>query len=165
MKLFLILDVDGTLTDGGIYYDETGNELKKFCTRDAAGLFVAKAVGIKIIVITGRESNATQKRLDELGVTSVYQNVKNKSSWMKSWMIENEISSENIIYIGDDLNDLSSMRLCSYIGCPADACFEVKQIADYISPVFGGQGAVRDVIEHYLRSQGLWDEAVRKIYS
>ena len=74
----IVLDVDGTLTDAGIYYDENGNELKKFCTKDAAGIKAAMVMGIEIIVITGRECAATTRRLTELGVKKIFQNVKNK---------------------------------------------------------------------------------------
>ena len=156
--------MDGTLTDGGIYYDNTGNELKKFCTKDAAGIFTACAAGIEVIILTGRECEATTRRLTELGVKELHQNVKDKKTWMKMWMEERGIDRSQVGYIGDDLNDLQPMTLSGYIGCPADACKEVKEIADYISPIKGGHGVARDVIEHYLREQGTWCEAREKIY-
>lgn len=84
----MIIDVDGTMTDGGIYYDEQGNELKKFCTKDAAGFFAARNVGIKIMVLTGRECMATAKRMTELRVDIVYQNIKNKVECIRSFMKE-----------------------------------------------------------------------------
>lgn len=161
---YIILDVDGTLTDGGIYYDEHGNELKKFCTKDAAGILSAHAAGVEVIILTGRECAATTRRLTELGVKSLHQNVKDKVSWMKSWMEQNGIPKSEIAYIGDDLNDLQPMQLCGYIGCPADACEEVKEIANYVSPIKGGYGAARDVIEHYFREVGRWLELVEKCY-
>lgn len=164
MIKYIVLDVDGTLTDGGIYYDATGNEMKKFCTKDAAGIFAAQAVGIIFLILTGRECTATKKRFNELGVTEVHQNVKDKLEWLKSWILENKIEKDSIGYIGDDINDLAPMRLCGYIGCPDDACVELKKIADYVSPIRGGHGAARDVIEHYLQEQGLWNEAVNKAY-
>ena len=164
MIKYLILDIDGTLTDAGIYYDEKGNEIKKFCTKDAAGIFAARAVGIEIMVLTGRECKATTRRLTELGVTELYQGIKDKVAWMKEWMLKNDIKKEEIGYIGDDLNDLAPMRLCGYIGCPSDACIEIKEISDYVSAVLGGHGAARDVIEHYLREHRLWKEAVEKAY-
>ena len=79
-------------------------------------------------------------------------------------MEENSISRDDIGYIGDDLNDLPPMKLCGFVGCPADACIEVKSIADYISSVNGGYGAVRDVIEHLLRESGEWEEAISNVY-
>ena len=165
MFKYLILDVDGTLTDAGIYYDDTGNELKKFCTKDAAGIFTAKVAGITVMVLTGRECNATTRRLTELGVTELHQGIKDKVGWMKEWMSSNNITKEDIGYIGDDLNDLAPMKLCGYIGCPQDACLEIKEIADYVSPILGGHGAARDVIEHYMREQGVWAKIVEKIYA
>lgn len=164
MVKYFILDVDGTMTDGGIYYDEKGNELKKFCTRDAAGIFAARNIGIKILVITGRECTATTKRMTELKVDYIYQNIKNKKKFLQEFMMKNHITKEDIGYIGDDLNDLPSMFLASYIGCPADACFEVKNIADYISSNNGGTGVVRDVLEHYLRKYNKWENAINNVY-
>ena len=78
---YIVIDVDGTLTDAGIYYDEHGNELKKFCTRDAAGFFAAKILGIKTIILTGRECAATLRRMQELKVDHIVQNVKDKVSY------------------------------------------------------------------------------------
>ena len=164
MIKYIIIDVDGTLTDAGIYYDDTGNELKKFCTKDAAGIFAAKAAGITVMVLTGRECKATTRRLTELGVTELHQGIKDKIGWMKEWMESNGIKKEEIGYIGDDLNDFGPMKLCGYIGCPEDSCHEIKEIADYVSNVCGGHGAVRDVIEHYLNEQGLWNQMIEKCY-
>ena len=164
MLKYIILDVDGTLTDGGVYYDDTGNELKKFCTKDGTGIIAAQTAGIKIVVLTGRECKATTRRLKELGVSELYQGVKNKVEWLKSWFDTNSIDKNEVGYIGDDINDLAPMKLCGYIGCPADACSEVKEIADYVSPVSGGHGAARDVIEHYLRENSLLNKVVSEAY-
>lgn len=165
MKLkYIVIDVDGTMTDAGIYYDDNGNELKKFCTKDAAGFFAAHKVGIKIMVLTGRECKATTRRMTEMKVEYLCQNVKNKVDYLKKFMEKNNIKKDEIGYIGDDLNDLPPMMLCGFIGCPIDACEEVKTIADYISCVRGGDGAVRDVIEHLLRESNEWEEAVADIY-
>lgn len=164
MIKYIIIDVDGTLTDGGIYYDGLGNELKKFCTKDAAGIFAARAIGINVVVLTGRECAATTRRLTELGVKDLYQNVKDKTTWMKEWMNKNAISKDDVGYIGDDLNDLETMKFCGFVGCPFDACYEVKQMADYVSNVTGGHGAARDVIEWYLKDNGVWDKAIKIAY-
>lgn len=164
MLKYIILDVDGTLTDGGIYYDDTGNELKKFCTKDGAGFVCARAAGIGLIIITGRECAATERRMKELKADLIFQNVKDKAAFLQNWAAENRISKEDLGYIGDDINDLAPMALCGYIGCPADACADVRRIADYISPIEGGHGAVRDVIEHYLRDAGIWEDVVRSAF-
>lgn len=160
----LVIDVDGTMTDAGIYYDQNGNELKKFCTRDAAGFFAAHNVGIKIMVLTGRECTATTKRMTELKVDYLHQNIKDKVGFLRQFMINNKISSKEVGYIGDDLNDLSSMQLAGFVGCPADSSPEIISIADYVSPVNGGQGAVRDIIEHVLRKSSEWDKAISEVY-
>ena len=161
---YLVIDVDGTMTDGGLYYDENGNETKKFCTKDAAGFFAAHQAGIKIMVLTGRECKATTRRMTEMKVEYLCQNVKDKVTYLKNFINEKGIKKEEIGYIGDDLNDLPPMKLCGYVGCPEDSCLEVKNTANYISPIKGGYGAVRDVIEHLLRESNLWDEAVSKVY-
>jgi 3-deoxy-D-manno-octulosonate 8-phosphate phosphatase (KDO 8-P phosphatase) len=161
---YLIIDVDGTMTDAGIYYDEHGNELKKFCTKDAAGFFAAKEAGIRIMVLTGRECAATTRRMTEMKVDYLVQNCKDKIAYLKQFMQENSITKEEIGYLGDDLNDLPPMNLCGFAGCPADACREVKERADYVSSVKGGSGAVRDIIEYMLRERGEWESVTAKVY-
>lgn len=161
---YLIIDVDGTLTDAGIYYDENGNELKKFCTRDAAGFFTAHQVGIQIMILTGRECAATTRRMKEMKVEYLIQNCKDKVNYIQDFMKENNINREEMGYMGDDLNDLPGMSLCGFVGCPADACAEVKEKADYVSDIKGGYGAVRDIISYLLKERGEWEEAISKVY-
>ena len=161
---FLILDVDGTFTDGGVYYDDNNNETKKFCTKDGTGIVIARAAGIKLIVLTGRNCTATTRRMQELHIDEIIQGVHDKAEWIQHWMDENNVSSETVGYIGDDINDLGAMRLCKWIGCPADAATEVKEIANYVSTIAGGHGAVRDCIEKILRDAGKWHELVEKTY-
>ena len=161
---YWVIDVDGTMTDAGIYYDDNGNELKKFCTKDAAGFFAAHQVDVKIIVLTGRECYAVRRRMEEMKVDFIFQNVKDKKSFLVNFMKDNNISKNEIGYIGDDLNDFMAMKLVGFVGCPSDACVEIKEIADYISCVEGGKGAVRDIIEYVLRKQGIWKKVIEKIY-
>lgn len=161
---YLVIDVDGTMTDGGIYYDEHGNESKKFCTRDGAGFFAARQSGIKIIVLTGRECAATSRRMKEMQVDFLFQNVKDKASFLRAFMEEHNIRKSEIGYIGDDLNDLAPMRLTGFVGCPADSCEEIIRVADYVSRKKGGCGAVRDVVEVLLKGMGRWDGTVKEVY-
>ena len=161
---YLVIDVDGTMTDAGIYYDDHGNELKKFCTRDAAGFFAAKQAGIRIMVLTGRECQATTRRMQEMKVDYLVQNIKDKVTYLKEFMSANNLTGEEMGYLGDDLNDLQSMMLCGFVGCPQDACPEVKEMADYISDVKGGHGAVRDIICFLLGQRGEWEHVIKKIY-
>ena len=162
---YIVIDVDGTLTDAGIYYDEHGNELKKFSTRDAAGFFAAKAVGIKTVILTGRECAATSRRMRELKADYEVQNIKDKVSYLKNFMTENNIQKEQIAYVGDDLNDLPPMQLVGFVACPADSCKEIISIADYVSDKKGGEGVVRDVIEYLLTISGEWNKAINKVYA
>ena len=157
---YLVMDVDGTLTDGGIYYDGQGNEFKKFSVKDGAGIVLARQADIKIIVLTGRECNATAKRMNELAVDLVIQNLSDKKDYLKCFMEQHKIPKEEIGYIGDDINDLEAMKLGGFVGCPADACHEVKELADYVSPVNGGYGAVRDIIEQILKKSGMWEKII-----
>lgn len=161
---YLVIDVDGTMTDAGIYYDEHGNELKKFCTKDAAGFFAAHQAGIKLMVLTGRECRATTRRMQEMKFDYIVQNIKDKSAYLEDFMKKNGIRREEIGYIGDDLNDLPPMKLCGFAGCPADACEEVKAYADYVAGVNGGSGAVRDVICALLKARGEWKKAVSAVF-
>jgi len=160
----IIMDVDGTLTDAGIYYDEHGNELKKFCTKDAAGIFVASHLGIKTMVVTGRECAATTRRMQDMHVDYVFQNIREKKGFIEGFLKDNGYCKEEVIYIGDDLNDLPAMELAGYVGCPADSCVEVRNRADYVSPIAGGHGAVRDVVEHVLHTTDLWTDAAMEVY-
>lgn len=161
---YIIIDVDGTLTDAGIYYDENGNELKKFCTKDAAGFFAARQAGIKTIILTGRECAATTRRMQEMKVDYLIQNIKDKRTYLIEFMKEHSIKKEQMAYIGDDLNDLPGMELCGFVGCPKDACAEVREIADYVSDTRGGYGAVRDIISCLLKERGEWGKAISKVY-
>ncbi len=160
----LIVDVDGTLTDGGVYYDDNGNEIKKFNTKDGAGFFAAREAGIKIVVLTGRKCPATERRMREMKVELLVQDCKDKVSFIKNYISDNSIEKDEIGYIGDDINDAAPMKLCGFVGCPADACKEVIKIADYVSQIKGGYGAMRDVVEHILTVRGQWDSACHKIY-
>lgn len=164
MIKYLILDIDGTLTDGGVYYDENGNELKKFCTKDGTGIILTCTAGITPVVLTGRECAATTRRMAELGVNHLYQNVKNKVSWLRTWLAENGVEGQCVGYIGDDVNDIGPMRLCGFVACPADACDEIKEMADYVSTVEGGHGVVRDVIKKILLDKGKWEDVLNKAY-
>lgn len=161
---YLVIDVDGTLTDSGIYYDEHGNELKKFSTKDAAGFFTAHQAGIKIMILTGRECAATARRLQEMQVEFLVQNCKNKVKYLQDFMNKNGIKKSEIGYLGDDLNDLSGMSLCGFVGCPANACDEIKEKSDYISKIKGGDGAVRDIISYLLKERGEWESAISEVY-
>ena len=144
----IILDVDGTLTDGGIYYGSDGTEYKRFCVQDGAGILAAQKAGVEFVILTARESPIVLQRAKDLKIRLVYQKVHDKKEKLKELMSESGLSSENIAYFGDDTIDLEAMSLCSFSACPSNACKEVKAISTYISPYEGGHGAVRDILEY-----------------
>lgn len=160
----LILDVDGTLTDGGIYYDDFGNETKKFSVKDGAGIVLGQSAGLKLMICTGRECPAVTKRADDLHIDYVFQNVKRKWEFLADFAARQGLSRENLAYCGDDWNDLQGMKLCGWVACPANAADEVKAIADYVTPSKGGEGAVRDAIVYLLKENNLLDYALEKAF-
>ena len=162
---YCIIDVDGTLTDGGIYYDEKGNEFKKFSTKDAAGFFALNYTGIETIILTGRKCRATERRMNDLHVTYLFQDIKDKYSFLLNFINELKIKKEEVCYIGDDLNDYKPMTLAGFVACPKDSCKEILKISAYISKNKGGHGAVRDIIEYILTVRKQWSEAIENIYN
>lgn len=160
MIRLLVLDVDGTLTDGGIYYDSHGTEIKKFAAKDGAGLLIAHSAGIRVMICTGREGEPVRRRAADLKITDVYQNVQVKSDFLRQFMAENGYAKEEVAYCGDDINDLAAMNLCGFVACPADASDIIRARADYICPQCGGHGAVRGAVQKILETDGRWKDAV-----
>ena len=151
MIKYLVMDVDGTLTDGKIYMSNTGELMKAFNIKDGAGIHdILIPCGIIPVIITGRSSDIVLNRCKELGITEVHQGVSNKIEKLIT-LIGGEKYLNTVAYIGDDINDLSCMKPVNeaggLVGCPADAVKKVKDIADYIAPHNGGDGAVREFIE------------------
>jgi 3-deoxy-D-manno-octulosonate 8-phosphate phosphatase (KDO 8-P phosphatase) len=157
----LALDVDGTLTDGGIYINSEGVETKKFQAKDGLIIRVLPEIGIKTIILTGRDSKLTQIRADDLRISYVLQGVVDKLAVLDGFLRERRGAFEQTAYIGDDLNDWAAMKRCGFKACPADAAPEIKAIADYVSPRPGGDGAARDACEELLRLSGLHDAFLR----
>ena len=164
MIKLLILDVDGTLTDGGIYYDATGNELKKFSVKDGAGLVALRRAGVQVMICTGRECEAVRRRAADLHLEYVYQNVGNKAAFLCDFFREHGLSREEVAYCGDDWNDLAAMALCGFVACTTDAADAMKARADYVCPQKGGEGAVRGAAEEILRREGRLESAVQAAF-
>ena len=112
MIRLLVLDVDGTMTDGGVYYDSTGNELKKFAIKDGAGIVLARAAGMQVMICTGRECEAVRRRAQDLHIDYLFQNVHDKAVFLSRFMAEHSLTKQDVAYCGDDLNDLTAMALC-----------------------------------------------------
>ena len=151
----IILDVDGTLTDGGIYYGSDGTEYKRFCVQDGTGILAAEKAGVVFAILTARKSQIVLQRAKDLKICYVYQSVWDKKEKLKELIAEFGLSKENVAYFGDDTIDLEAMSLCSFAACPNNACKEVKAVSNYISPYEGGHGAVRDILE-YMTEQNLF---------
>lgn len=154
----LICDVDGVLTDGRIVYDSSGAETKAFNVRDGSGLkYWARAGdGRQAAILTGRASTVVERRAEELGITLLEQEAKDKAPALERLLRAAGVSGDQAAYVGDDLPDLPAFWRVGYRIAVADAVAEVRQAADYVTHLGGGAGAVREVIEMLLRAQGAW---------
>ncbi len=148
----LVMDVDGTLTDGRIYMGPSGESFKAFDIKDGYGIHeILPAHGIKSAIITGRESSIVLQRTRELGIDYVMQNVKDKFTALVKLSDMTKCTFQEMAYIGDDIIDLEPMKMCGLKGAPFDAVSEVKENADYITKRRAGNGAVREFIEWIIR--------------
>ena len=167
IKLFL-MDVDGTLTDGGIGLlgslksspEDTVTELKVFSAKDGPGLGLAHTMGIKTGWITGRTSPAVTQRAHELHVDYIHLGQKEKDAAFTACMLAAGLTADEVAYMGDDLPDIPVARRAGLAVAVADACPELKAVAHYITDVRGGKGTAREVVELILKAQGRWEEAI-----
>jgi len=163
IRLFL-MDVDGTLTDGGVCLislpDGDIAEMKVFDAHDGQGLSLAHTMGIKTGFITGRKSPAVARRAQELGVQFVYLGQAKKMAAYEECMQKAGVTEDEVAYLGDDLPDMPLARRSGLAVAVNDAVFELKAVSHYITQARGGRGAAREVIELILKSQGRWEEAV-----
>ena len=150
---FLLLDVDGVMTDGGIYYSNAGEELKRFNTKDGYGIVKFQRTGLQIGIITGRKSKIVVQRAKELGIKEVHQNFENKIDAYEIVKKKYDLADANIAYIGDDEFDLSVLKCVGFSAAPSDAVPIVKKHVHYICAQSGGNGAVREVIDLILKSK------------
>lgn len=151
---YLIMDVDGTLTDGRIYIGPNGEAMKAFDVKDGYAIRnILPRYEITPIIITGRISSIVEHRAAELGIVHLYQGKQDKAACLQAAMDELGISLNETFCIGDDLNDLPMMELCGVKGCPADAVQEVQSVCDYVCSSPGGHGAVREFVEWLIGSK------------
>ncbi|MGL5355510.1 MAG: KdsC family phosphatase [Cetobacterium sp.] len=160
MIKLIVLDVDGTLTDGKLYISNSGDEMKAFSVKDGLGITQAISQGKEVAIITGKISEIVNKRSKELGIKEIHQGIKNKIATLDSILEKHNISYENVAYMGDDLIDLAVMKKCKLAGAPKDSVEEVLKISDFISTKNGGDGAVREFIEYILKKENLWENVV-----
>lgn len=149
----LVMDVDGTLTNGQINIGNNGEVFKSFYCRDGLGILHAIEMGMIPVILTSRFSDIVEARAKELGITIILQGAgNNKKELLDKYVEDYKISYEEIAYIGDDINDLECMKLCGMTGCPNDAVEEIKQISKYICGNLGGNGAVREFIDWLMKA-------------
>jgi 3-deoxy-D-manno-octulosonate 8-phosphate phosphatase (KDO 8-P phosphatase) len=156
----LILDVDGVLTDGRLFFDAEGNEYKSFHARDGHGIKLLRQTGVEVAVISGRKSNSVALRMKSLGIEYVYQGHENKIAAFNEVIEKIGITPEQAAHVGDDLLDLPIMIRVGFAIAVNDANFAVKQRADWCTSLSGGQGAVREVCDFIMQAQGTFDDVL-----
>ena len=155
-----ISDIDGVWTDGGMYYDNTGNEWKKFNTSDSAGVLFLRLLNIPLAIITGEDTEIVRRRMQKLGVPELHMGVKDKVGVAESICAKAGISLSQVAYIGDDLNDIALLGAVGLSAAPSNAPSYIKEIAHWVIPVRGGDGAFRAFVEQYLNEAGLMGKAL-----
>jgi len=151
-----VFDVDGVLTDGTLIVLKDGLQARKMHVNDGFGLQMAVKKGYRVLIISGGYSEEVKTRLEKLGIKNVQMGVENKLQFLSLYQEENKLQWEEILYMGDDLPDLPLMKRVGLSCCPNDAMNEIKAVVKYISPVKGGWGCVRDVIEKVLKINDQW---------
>lgn len=158
----LVLDVDGVLTDGRLYFDADGEALKVFDVRDGLGVKLLREAGIEVAILSARRSPIVEGRARELGITRVMQGAADKGAGLVELMQALNMRPEQCGYIGDDWPDLAAMAQAGFAATVADAAAEVRRVAHWISAATGGRGAVRELAEFILRAQGRFEALLRQ---
>ncbi|AOS98774.1 3-deoxy-D-manno-octulosonate 8-phosphate phosphatase KdsC [Microbulbifer aggregans] len=156
----LVLDVDGVLTDGRLYFDNSGNELKTFSTLDGHGIKMLQKSGVQVAIITGRRSSVVERRAHDLGVHKLIQGREDKFTALRELFGDDGYRLEDIAYVGDDYPDLLVMNR---VGCPIsvpNAAPPVRERAIWVTEARGGEGAVREVCDRIMKAQGTFDAAL-----
>ena len=159
----IVLDVDGVMTDGGIIPTPDGDFIRRYDAKDGYAIASALREGLKICVISGGRGRMLENRLTMLGVSRMYLNCMDKVAAIEEFMRDNNLSSEQVLYMGDDIPDLECMRVVGMPVCPSDACMEVVEASRYVSEFVGGHGAVRDIVEQVMRAKGIWAKNLKGV--
>jgi YrbI family 3-deoxy-D-manno-octulosonate 8-phosphate phosphatase len=146
-------DVDGVLTDAGMYYSESGDEWKKFNTRDGMGLKLLQKAGLITAIVTQERTRLVARRAEKLTIPEVHQGVTDKLSMIRDMASRYGLALDQVAYIGDDVNDLEALKAVGFSASPADGMPQVLQAVDYVCRKKGGEGAVREVVEMILEAQ------------
>ena len=152
-----VFDVDGVLTDGSLLILQDGQMARVMNIKDGYAFQLAIKKGYRVVIISGGTSDAVGQRLEKLGVTDCFLKVDNKKEKLLAYVAQHQLNLDEVLFMGDDIPDYIPMQLTGLPCCPADAVAEIKQISQYISPVEGGKGCARDVIEKVLKLNGHWD--------
>lgn len=160
----LLLDVDGVLTDGRITYDDNGIESKAFDVKDGHGIKLLQRAGVRIGIITGRQSRLVEVRAAELGIDILYQGIKDKLEPYRRILAEYGLNDAEVAYVGDDVVDLPVLRRVGLSVAVADAVEDVKPFVHYLCRRPGGRGAVREVCDLLLKESGVWDEVTARYF-
>ena len=160
----LLLDVDGVMTDGRIIYLNDGGEAKAFDVKDGHGLKLIQRAGIKVGIITGRQSDIVARRAAELGIELVYQGAKDKMQPFMEILEKLGLKASEVAYVGDDLVDLPVMRLVGFSATVADASDDIKPYVDLVTSRPGGRGAVREVCDLLLKQSSLWTSVTSRYF-
>lgn len=162
----VLMDVDGTITDGAVTLlsqpDGTALEIKTFDAHDGQGMTLGRTAGLRLGVITGRESAALRRRMKEMGVEFVYEKRPNKIPAYEEILEKTGVAESGVAYLGDDLPDLTIMKRAGFAVAVGNAAPEVKRAAHYTTKADGGKGAARELIELILKSKGIWEEMIEK---
>lgn len=153
-----VFDMDGVLTDGTLWIHGDGQWVRRMHIKDGYALQLAVKRGYLVCVISGSDAPPVTERLTKLGVEEIHMQVRDKRAALEDILSRRDISAEQVLYMGDDIPDLAVMKISGLSACPHNAVSDVLAIADYISPVNGGDGCVRDVIERVLRLHGAWND-------
>lgn len=154
-----IFDIDGVLTDGKVAIFKDGEWVRSMSIKDGYALQHAASQGYRLAVISGGTNESIANRLRSLGVQDVFLSVRNKLEVFETLCTDYDLKPEEIAYMGDDLPDYEVLRAVGLSTCPKDAAMEIREMVNYVSPLAGGQGCARDLIEQVLRLQGKWFEA------
>lgn len=160
----LLTDVDGVLTDGSLTFDAEGVETKTFNVRDGLGIRLWQRAGGKVGIVTGRASTIVESRGRELDIDIIYQAVKEKLPVVQDIAEQNGVSLDQVAYLGDDLPDLPVVKAVGFGVAVADAAPELHAVADYVTSLPGGRGALREVVEMLLKESGKWDEVTGALH-
>jgi YrbI family 3-deoxy-D-manno-octulosonate 8-phosphate phosphatase len=159
----VLTDVDGVLTDGGMYYDQKDNEWKKFNTTDSFGVALCNAMGIEVVFITGEDTKIVERRAKKLKVKYLIQGSRNKLSDAEKLCSKLKLKLKELAYIGDDYIDLNLLQQVGFSGTPANAPAYIKDKVDFVTNRSGGEGAFREFVEEIFRREGILDSTIQKI--